>query len=423
MKYYIKNNLIFSDAISKIKILDKIDEIKIPTGNKNHLIDNKILITDLDKLLNNSGRNFEISKPIENFEEIEKKINENKSKLKKVTSDNYEFIEKTSAIDIIKSILTTVENSNLNHLELEVKEYIQKNKQKELEKNTQLEESIDLEKSRIKEFEKKKEKILETSKVKQLEKLELQKEKINDEIKKNENLIEAQNNLSKNKSKTLNDKIKEIDEQQENLKFEIKISKNTIKSLKASLKLGKTKKFNWITGILMVFTLGLIYWTKYTDTKYFILKSQEKIAKYEEKITKLEQEKFNLKKKIINENKKEDSKTLEKKEKEKNLLKSNDDLFLKIEDIENKIKDIKAEIKKEDEKIESYDKEIAKQENKILDLETTRNEFEKYSTKKIKEKLDNLLNLKEKKFEELTKIKDKIKSQKTQIKGEFIIEL
>lgn len=423
MKYYIKNNLVFSSLTSKVKVIDKVENIEIPSTTKSHLINNKIIITDIEKIIKNIGRNFEISQPIKNFEEIKKKILENKSKLKKVTSNDYEFIEKTSGLEIIKSLLLSIENSNLNQLNKKLEEYISKTQKQELQKNTEIDELIEIEKNKILDTQEKKKKVLSEASVKKLEELEIEKEKISKEIEKNEITIAKYRNPKNEKLNQILTRQEEINHEIQDLKHLIKVTKTQIKSLKAELKLGNSKQFNWITGILMVLTLGLIYWSKFTDKKYFVLRNQKNIAKYEEKISKLEHEKFNLEKEVRNENKKSANKEVENSKKEEISRKKIDDLNIKQEKISKKILELENSIKKEDSKIEKYDKDITKIEIKITDLKATRKEFEKYSTSKIQEKLKELTNLKDENINELKRIRNKIKSQEINIDGEYIGEL
>ncbi|MDA3855250.1 MAG: hypothetical protein PF569_03255 [Candidatus Woesearchaeota archaeon] len=73
-KYYIKDKQIFNSLTKKYQIPQEIKDLTIPTETKNILTNNKIIITDLKKLQNKSEKEIELTKPIENFDEIKTKI-------------------------------------------------------------------------------------------------------------------------------------------------------------------------------------------------------------------------------------------------------------------------------------------------------------------------------------------------------------
>ena len=133
MKYYIKNHIIFSDKTIKIKILNKIDDIEIPQIDKNldYSIVNKNLINKINKIKENNLKNYSIIEPIKNIQKIKETINNNKKNLKKVTSNNYDFIEKTSSLEIIDTILNSIKNLDINTLKNKIDNYLKHSKNNE----------------------------------------------------------------------------------------------------------------------------------------------------------------------------------------------------------------------------------------------------------------------------------------------------
>jgi len=94
-----------------------------------------------------------------------------------------------------------------------------------------------------------------------------------------------------------------------------------------------------------------------------------------------------------------------------------------LDKINNKIKTYQEKVKKEDSKLNIYDKNITKIESKIIELESQKQEFNKYSYKKLEEILNKLIEYKKTQEENLEKIKQKIKTQNIDINGEFIFEM
>ena len=419
MKYYIKNNLIFSDETATIKIIDKIKDIEIPNTKNisNSFVSNRTLIKEIENILTNSGKNYKISKPINNIDKIIKDIKSKKKELKKITSNDYIFLERTSAVEIVDTILSSIKNSNINNIKLKIENYIKTIKTQEDNKYAQINESIEIEKNKISQTKEKKSQILETSKIKEIEKLENKKNEIDSKISQLKSY-----NTSHNKQddyiSNLKEKQEEINIKNQDYKFQIKLLKNNIKTLKIDLKLGKKKHFNWINGIFMILTLGLIYWTKFTDIKYFILMYQKKIVKYEEKITILENKNLKLKNQLSKIKDNKDSK--QEKQEQENKINS---LKNELDKINNNIKTYQEKVKKEDSKLNIYDKNITKIESKIIELESQKQEFNKYSYKKLEEILNKLIEYKKTQEENLEKIKQKIKTQNIDINGEFIFEM
>ena len=257
-----------------------------------------------------------------------------------------------------------------------------------------------------------------------MEKLENNKKELEYEInkKKNELIIKSNSNFTDD-IVNMKTKINQSEEQINEYKFNIKLLKNKIKELSLEKKTGKKKYYNWINTIFMILTLGLLYWTKYTNINYFLLIYKKKILKFEEKIVRLQNKIEKLKSKLKSYQEKynkeigEEKKIIiEKTEIEINKITS------KLEIITNKIKNLQKNIKKEDIKINAFDKNISKVENKLIELEAQKTQIEKYSYKKVEKAIKDLIeNIKEKE-KELIEISDKIKSQKTEINGEFIFE-
>jgi hypothetical protein len=213
-KYYIKDKQIFNSLTKKYQIPQEIKDLTIPTETKNILTNNKIIITDLKKLQNKSEKEIELTKPIENFDEIKTKIEtlkkESPEKIQKPKDDNYDFIEKTSQIEIIEQIINTLTNQDLKHLEEKLENYITKTKSIEKEKKAQIEEEIDIQNEKIRRINLEKQKYIKTN-------IELEEKVLN----------ELENNL-----KILNNKEEKLQKKLETLKIKNNKTKNSEKTKK-----------------------------------------------------------------------------------------------------------------------------------------------------------------------------------------------
>jgi chromosome segregation ATPase len=421
--YYIKDNIIFSKQTEPYEIPPSIDDIKLPTETKNHLTNNKIIITDLDKISQKKGKELEISKPIENYNQTKEQI-EKSDKKTKPEHDNYDFLEKTSALQIVEGIISSFSDEKETLLKEKISAYINHTKEIEKEKNASLDEQIQIEKTKLSKTLKEKEKYEKEN----TEKLEIQITKSENNISKlsQEKQI-LDNKIESSKTKSISEnaqklykKIEDMNHEAKNNELEINILKAKMTSLKSEIRLGKTKCINWI---LFILTLGLIYWTKYSDCRYNVLMLDQKINKLKEKNIIMEKKKYNLQKQIEDASHKDNTNSVNSAREVEKIALRIEELEIAIKTEQNKINELKSELKTKQKEISGYDKEIDKFENKIIELESIKQEFNKYSCDKILSKLDFIIKSNKQKIKEIEELKQTLESQKTKITGEWIIEI
>ncbi len=434
--YYIKDNLIYSKNTSKYNLPRNYENIlAIPDETKNHLTNNKIVINQLEKIKENHTREVELGEAIKDFKETKTKIETAKKEasptnitFKKPQDDDYNFIEKTSQLEIIENILLQHENKqDFNDFKEKIQQYIKHAKTEEQKKNSQIDEQIDIETNKKYKQNEEKDKFINNhikpieNKIKnlkqKLEKLKKEKETANENLTKS-----LQRPKTKNTQKLYENlqKEEEIKQNINNLKHDIKILKAKVQSIKDDMRLGTKYCVNiW----LAILTLGFIYYTKYATCKNKILRTKKKANKKNQKILMLEQKLYNLG--IENEK-------LQKEENKNNQIKTKntDEIQTKLDELEQEIEKTKNEIKNEEKlqtqqekDLDKFDNQITKITNKIIELESTKEEFEKHSTKAIQEIFDEIRETKEKNIQKLKELKTNIQNQKTEIKGDWIVEI
>lgn len=430
-KLYIKDNNIFLADTAEYFFPIEIENIEIPKDSKNHLVNNKILISDIQKLKNKETKKIELTKKIDDFDDLKSKISKlyinDKNKFKTPKSDDYDFIEKTSQIEIIDGILKNyMTNTNsFDTSDNNINNYIKSIKSLEKQKFAQVEEQIEIENSKLLKINQEKEEF----KIENIDNLLAENEKSNKKLKLLENkktklddYFTKKLDLTNNDSKIekINEKINDYNSKIKENEMNVEILNAKIKTLKNNIKLGKTKSINIF---LFIITLGLIYWTKYSDSKYQLLKLTEKKNKQEERNLIYKKNIFKLEKildKKSSQNQKNNVKTAKEEEDIQNQI---DDLDVKITALKIDIKKFDEEIKLKSKDLKKFDIDIDKINNKIIELTSIHEEFKKYSTDKLKKEFDLLKGKKQSQLKKLEDLKKQLKSQVIDIKGEWIIAI
>lgn len=418
--FFVKEGQIFSKEKQKIKvpILD-INQLEKNIQEKNF----NEYIKNLDLII--KKKEIQISKVIENFEHIKSSFKEKKIKLEKIKEEEiFEFEENTFSLDILKEVLNQDYNREFEKiLDLNKKILFNlKNKEKkELEIYLSKFEKI---KKQLAELKEKREEF-EISEIKPLT------DKIS-ELKNNKDKLERKISLLENKNENpllleiLKNKEKLLDENEE-IEFIVNKYKNEINLIKAKIqritheiKIGKERFFR---PILFIFTLGLIYWTKFSTNKYRKSNLILKIDKINEKIlseeNKLLENKHRIKqieskiKKFHLENHKEEEKQEDELQKNKvNLNKIKKEL-----EIEERKKI------KEESKLNSYKKEIETLIDELKDVEIEINSLKENKEQLLDKKLEDIKKEYIQMIKEIEKIKNSLLEQKIINKGEFKFEL
>lgn len=440
-KYFIKNSKIYSEKIIKFEfynkniINDNLDEENDKYKfdyfeSKNPIVNNKIILENLkeikNKIKNDKLKTVEVSKPIEKLEldRIQKELIK-KEKLKKIEPDNYKFVEITSVDFIIKQILEDISN-NLNNIKIikeKLKSYFLKFENDEIKIRNELSNEIEIEKKLLDKERTQKDKREED--IKQIEKnINLNLEKIDKltfsfkNIYKNKNLLDLER-LNENKI-NLNQKISKLKFDIEENQIKIEIIKSKINLINDKIKIGDKKCVNFF---ILIITLGLIYWTKYSTCKYKKIKLNIKIDKIKSKQLEIKQKILKIKQEIeeiVNkENEFKKISTKENDEIEENKNKINKDISKLTRENESK----KKEIDKINKEIKIDDKQIEKIKLKYDELKLKEIELKKNSKEKIEIEIENIKNIFEMKRNEIEQIKNRYKEQKTEISGEYEIQI
>ncbi|MFW6286157.1 MAG: coiled-coil domain-containing protein [Nanoarchaeota archaeon] len=424
--FYIKDNIVYNSNTKKYFFPQNLKDIEIPNHTKNHLTNNKIIISDLNKLKQKKNREINLSKPIKNFTQVKLKINQlNKKNFIKPKDQDYTFIEITSQLDIINGIINNIETDDIDLFNTKINNYIKNIEHIEKEKNSNIEEQIEIENNKLKKTNTKKNNFITkniTNLKKQLNKIKEENQKL--ENQKEELIVkQEENNINKQlqtKIEKINNKILKIQHTKKNNEFEIKILKSKIKTINDYKKLGNKKCLNIL---LMIFTLGLIYWTRFSDCNYKILKFQKTINQLEESNNKLDKKQYNYQQELEN---------LQHHNKNDSIKKTKiiEELNTKIDNIEeqinknnNEIKNKENEITNNKKQIDEYDKNIKKINTKLIELKATKKEFNDYNSNKIKKLKEEIINDKQNKINSIKELKNTITSQKIKIKGEWIISI
>lgn len=428
-KYYIKNNYIFSDICDEISLKERIKFDNFDLKNNNLIDNNKLILDKLDEIFNRGDKILKISGIIENFDEINTKISKkNKKEMEEEfqipKEDDYDFIEKTSQLDILRQLSYSYDGKDYDGLKSKTKEYVKDNKLIEEKKNKQLNEQIaDQEKitasvkQRIDEFNAKNIQLIK-------DKINQTKKKIKDTEKEKEML-----ELLFTKKDDINVKKEEITKyrkkiEKHNFKIEdnelgIEILKAKISQIEDSIKLGRKK---CPSLLLMVITLGFIYWSDFSNCNNKKIRLKNKISSIKEKNLIIQRKIHKIESKI--------------KICERDLKKESADYAKKLEEVHHKAEELDNKRKDYENKIATLSKDLEVTEKKLMEIEKKydeyrleldklkrlKKEFNDFSLKKILEKLEEFDKQRMMDVDTIETYKSKLKKQSIKIDGEWIID-
>lgn len=427
--YWIKNNTVFSSNKSQIEIYEKLPQIDIVKEHSNFLKKNKEILEILDNLKKKEPKKIEIYGNLEDYKSIKTYLEElfkkNKSLFKKPISDDYNFIEKTSQIEILEQFLFQANQKNeLEELKNKINIYCDSIENEEKEKLSQINEQITYENQKLKNL-KEEYNLFKKSKIIALEQKILETEKqIENNCKKKsvlENLYQCSED-EKSSRKNLIEVERKIDKikfQMEDNKIAIEITKAKISQINDKIKMGKKKCVNIL---LLILTLGFIYWTRYSDCKHIKFSLEEKASKIKEKNLLLEKKKHKLEHDLEMEKKNSQIKLIEYNKKQEEVNEKIEKLEEDNKENQKEIKLIKEKLKINSKDLEFKQEEIKKKEKSLFDIKSIKLEFEENSTKKIHDIFNKIENQINSSIEKITKLKVQLEIQKINIDGEYIYE-
>lgn len=425
MRFYIKDNILYSTNKENIKIynIEKLSETSYEGSD--FFTNNKAIITKINEIIE-TPKEISVCSQIKNFDSIKNQIkNLDKKNIKKVKKNDYEFIEITNSLEIFEMLKDNLKFSEkYKKCKNVLEEYLQEVKNLEKVKEDKFNLEIGELKLNIKnkknEIDKYKEKNIFKIE-KKLKEKERVREKINLNISNLNNEIKL--NLNEKNPKELEEKLKEkekIEKDIDSKEFEILLIKGKNEILEKKIQLGKIKSPN---VILMILTLGLIYWTKFSNIKYQIINNELKITKIKEKKLRNDVKLKKISKEIDNLNSiiKEKSKST----KTKNDILTKKISELEIEDKNNtdEIKTITSELKPHYEEIEKINSEIEKINFNITIVEDLKSNYMKNSSKEIERKIGKIENLQKQELEKADNLSKSISNQKIKLKGDLIITM
>jgi len=422
LTYYLKNNLIFSNNKKEFTIILGDSDIEIDSS-VSFPKSNELLLKEINIFEKNNSKKIEILGLIEDFEEMKKKIELKKyEKLEEIKENDYKFIECTSQIIVLNNYIEKLKTQHFKLLDSSVNKYLKEIIDIEKRKVNALKNNIASNKKKIKklnldkknyeknEFENIKKKIESLNK--ELELLEKKEKKLEEKI----NYEEINPN-----SKKIEKILKKIDKHEykyNDLEFKIKIYEIKKKNLTAEQKKG-TKKH--ISPFLFVLTLGLIYWTPYSEIKNAIIRNQQKTYTIEMEMLELKRKIKNYKQQISEiKLKKEDSNKDNVKKKE-NLISEYSQISIDINSKKKEILKQKKEEDKKEEKLLHIQEKISSLEIELDSLTSLEKHYQTISSTTIKDKILSLRYLNKNNLEELETIKNTLESQKININGEWCL--
>lgn len=426
-KFFIDNGQIFSNKANEVVVpkfqslnLDlKIDSKKIHQSNK------EIILKLEDNLKKDLDKSLKISGEITNFKETKDKIEEDfqkfKSKFSEPKEEDYEFQEKVSQIEITEQMISMLKKIDNSELELQLKSYLNNIKDIEDLRIKEVEDEIEKHSKAHTQIKKKKDEFKTNEVEKTTKEIELklkEKEKFEIEIENLEEKIEKSNSeVDDAEIKNIKKQILLDEEKIEKINTDIEIKKLRIENLKREAKLGKRKKVNLVFFIL---TLGLIYWTKYSDLSYHLIKEQNSINNKKEKIlhhkNKINSVKNKLKEQFDNaeEQKKKNANQV------KLAIKRLEDLREKLERHEKDMVKIEEDLEKKQENLNLIEKEVEESNSKLENFNILKSHYKEFSSKRIEQLIEEIEKVKRMEIEKLNKIKEKLQNQKINIKGSWI---
>ncbi len=428
--FYIKNKLFFSDNKEEIEIYPEIDNINILGDHSNFLNKNKEIIQILEDYIKKQPKRISVFGVYKNHkkvsEELEKKFKQNKSKFKKPSLDDYNFMEKTSQIEILNQLINQSNyKDKLEDMKNKIQTYSNAIKSEEAEKTKQLNEQIEMEEEKL-EQKKRDKKIYEEEKIVWLEEKILETEKqIERNLEKKEKLekVYHESDAEKKSKKELisaEQKIEKTKFQIEDNKIAIEIIKAKVSQINDRIKMGKKK---CIKPIPFILTLGLVYWTEYSDCKHIKFTLEEKANKIKEKNLVLEKKIHRLEHEL-------DTKRKASNQLLQEFNKLQEDTNKKIEELEKENRNNEKEIEKLKRKLDENGKELEKKRKEIEDAQkdltkilSVKLEFDENSTEKMVKQTKEI----EKKIvisiEKMKEIKQLLENQKINLEGEWIVKV
>ena len=413
--FYIKDRRLFSKQREEIEVFDFGGLDKVSYDSDDFASCNSCIIKVLDEIVLNPKK-ISFYGLISDFEnvcsEVERMWKKGKKKFIKVKDDDYTFAEVTSSVEILDAFESQLkeDDKSMQISQKRLREYVDSVKESEQRKVEGLDLEINNLESERKRVVNEKESFYDDF-VKPLDSSLSENEKSLEELQRErddlgkEGSMEDSGSLAKNRVRDLSLEKKEISSKFESLEFDVKVLKERINILNRKKKLGVRRVPN---VSLMFLTLGLIYWTKFSDIDYRINVLHIKIAKRKEKILKVgvlvsrkEKEIDELMKSIKEFDANKSKEVKEKKEKARELDKKIREFKTGIDTIVKEIDSLRDNLRSFDKKIEEIDFKVGEvkhakdkvSENSssvILDKFRCVNEKQRSSLKKIKEAKERL---------------------------------
>ncbi len=426
--FYIKGRRLFSKEKKKIEFFDFARLEKVSYESDDFEFNNSCIIKVLDEIALNPKK-ISFYGLISDFERVSKMVEkvwkEDKKKFVKAKDDDYIFAEITSSIEILEAFENQLKEDDERRqvIEKRLREYVDGVKRLEHDKVEGLKLEIRNLESEKKGIITEKEsfyndfvKPLDSQLSENEESLEeLQGER--DDLGK-ERGIEDKVSLAKDKIRDLSLEKKRISSKLESLEFDVKVLKERINIFNRKRKLGIRRVPNvW----LMFLTLGLIYWTKFSDIDYRINVLHIKVAKIREKILKVSVLVSRKEKEIdelrMNMEEFEADKSKEVREKKEKAL----ELDKKIRKFKIEIDTIVKEIESLRDNLKSFDKKIEEIEFKVDKVKHTRDKFYDNSSLVILDRLGSLNEKQGSSLREIKETKEKLKRQSVKIPKDCIL--
>ena len=426
--FYIKDRRLFSKQREEIEFFDFGGLDKVLYDSDDFASCNSCIIKVLDEIVLNPKK-ISFYGLISDFEKVCSKVErmwkEDKKKFIKVKDDDYTFAEVTSSVEILEVYENQLkkDDKSIQIAQKRLREYVDSIKESEQRKVEGLSlEICDLESEKdgaisekesfYNDFVKPQDSQLSENE-KSLE--ELHKER--DDLEK-EGGMEDKDSLAKDRVRDLSLEKKEISSKFESLEFDVKVLKERINILNRKKKLGVRRVPN---VSLMFLTLGLIYWTKFSDIDYRINVLHIKIAKKKEKILRVsvlvsrkEREIDELIKSIKEFEANKSKEVKERKEKARELDKKIREFKIEIDMIVKEIDSLRDNLK-------SFDKKIGEIEFKVDEVRHIKEKVSENSSSVI---LDKFRCVNEKQRSSLKKIKEakeRLKQQRVKIPRDCVL--
>ena len=427
--FYIKGRRLFSREKKEIEFFDFAGLEKVSYDCDDFESSNSDIIKVLDEIALNPKK-ISFYGLISDFEEfcpmVEKMWKEDKKKFVKAKDDDYTFAEVTSSVEILEAFENQLKEDDERRqvIEKSLRDYVDGVKRLEHDKVESLKLEIHNLESEKKCIVTEKEsfyndfvKPLDSSLSENEESLrELQRER--DELEKNDGTEEDRKSLTRVKLEKLRFEEKRISSKLESLEFDVKIFNERINIINRKKKLGIRRVPNvW----LMFVTLGLIYWTKFSDIDYKINVLHIKVAKMREKILKVNVL-VSRKEKEIDElsnslREFEANKSKEAEKREEKLL----ELDKSIREFKTEIDRIVKEIESLRDNLKSFDKKIEEIGFKVDEVKRVRDKFYENSSLVILDKLESLNERQVNSLREIKEEKEKLKQQSVKIPKDCIL--